>query len=184
LRTFFFPLTCFIFRCLLFLLLNRLIGVCSFIVLYCFLFFSPTFWVIFTLFQMCNSAFFRPFSVNFRSFSVVFRSFFGVSSAFFAVFVCFSAIFLRVVTQGNVPANYVQRADTMDAASTVVTGPSNVRKGKGGTTSTARALWVPGRAWGWQWRGGSCTVGKRRSVRFEWYQIQGGSGSIGGVAVG
>jgi hypothetical protein len=57
-------------------------------------------------------------------------------------------------------------------------------RGRGGTTSTARALWVPGRAKEWQWLGGSGTVGKRRSVRFEWYQIQGGSGSIGGVAVG
>jgi hypothetical protein len=104
--------------------------------------------------------------VVFGRFSVVFRRFFGG----FLLFLCvFRLFFLRVVTQGNVPANYVQRADTMDAASTVVTGPSNVRKGKGGTTSTARALWVPGRANGWQWRGGSCTVGKRRSVRFEWY---------------
>jgi hypothetical protein len=36
----------------------------------------------------------------------------------------------------------------------------------------------------WQWLGGSGTVGKRRSVRFEWYQLGSGSGSIGGVGGG
>jgi hypothetical protein len=35
----------------------------------------------------------------------------------------------------------------------------------------------------WQWRGGSDTVGKRRSRRFEWYQWQCGSSSIGRVVV-
>jgi hypothetical protein len=35
----------------------------------------------------------------------------------------------------------------------------------------------------WQWRSGSGGVGKRRSGRFEWYQIECGSGSIGGDMV-
>jgi hypothetical protein len=35
----------------------------------------------------------------------------------------------------------------------------------------------------WQWQCGSGTVGKRRSVRFEWYQLECGSGSIGRVVV-
>jgi hypothetical protein len=35
----------------------------------------------------------------------------------------------------------------------------------------------------WWWQGGSGTVGKRRSRRFEWYQRQCGSGSIGRVAM-
>jgi hypothetical protein len=35
----------------------------------------------------------------------------------------------------------------------------------------------------WQWLGGSGTVGKRRSGRFEWYWIECGSGSIGRAAV-
>jgi hypothetical protein len=33
----------------------------------------------------------------------------------------------------------------------------------------------------WQWLGGSGTVGKRRSGRFEWYRLECGSGSIGRV---
>jgi hypothetical protein len=31
----------------------------------------------------------------------------------------------------------------------------------------------------WQWQGGSGTSRKRRSVRFEWYRLESGSGSIG-----
>jgi hypothetical protein len=35
----------------------------------------------------------------------------------------------------------------------------------------------------WQWQGGSNTNRRRISVRFEWYKLESGSGSIGRVAV-
>jgi hypothetical protein len=33
----------------------------------------------------------------------------------------------------------------------------------------------------WQWLGGSGTIRRRRSVRFEWWWLESGSGSIGRV---
>jgi hypothetical protein len=42
-----------------------------------------------------------------------------------------------------------------------------------------RAIRCVGGGEGWQWRGGSGTVGFVRSVRFEWYWFERGSGSIG-----
>jgi hypothetical protein len=47
--------------------------------------------------------------------------------------------------------------------------------------SVAVAVVWSGRLWHgeWQWQGGSGTVGKRRSGRFEWWWLERGSGNIG-----